>query len=289
MGPRGGDALRMKPLQPLAATLPLPGIVQDVLRFRTFIGGSVRREIESQYKASLLGAAWIFLQPLAMIAIYTLIFANVMRSRLAGVDSTYGYSIYLCAGVLTWGYFSESLSRLQSVFVANANLLKKSAFPRICLPLIAVGTASVNFCVIFGLFLVFLLFSGNWPGWATLGLLPALMVQLVLTLGLGMLAATLNVFFRDVSQLVTVSLLFWFWLTPIVYPLSVLPAWVQGWLWLNPFAVLVNHYQHILLYGTMPNVQAWQRLAGWALAAFLLLLWGWKVYRARAPEMADEL
>lgn len=279
----------MKPQQAWVDALPLPGIVRDVLRFRTFILGSVRRDIESQYKGSLLGAAWIFLQPLAMIAIYTLVFANVMRSRLAGVDTTYGYSIYLCAGVLSWGYFAESLGKLQSVFVVNANLIKKAAFPRICLPLIAVGTASVNFCVIFGLFLAFMLLSGNWPGWAILALVPALLVQIVLTLGLGMLAATLNVFFRDVSQLVTVGLLFWFWLTPIVYPLTVLPAWVQDWLWLNPFAVLVHHYQHIVLYGTPPALQAWQHLAGWAVVSLLLLLWGWKVYRARAPEMADEL
>ena len=82
----------MKPLQPLAATLPLPGIVQDVLRFRTFIGGSVRREIESQYKASLLGAAWIFLQPLAMIAIYTLIFAN----RRADLRNFFGDKLFRC-------------------------------------------------------------------------------------------------------------------------------------------------------------------------------------------------
>lgn len=265
------------------------GMAGDVLRFRSFILGSVRREIAAQYQGSLLGGAWLVLQPLAMIAIYTLIFANVMRSRLAGVDDTYGYSIYLCAGVLTWGFFSEGLTRLQSVFVANGHLLKKASFPRICLPLIALGTACVNFAVIFGLFLAFLLFSGHWPGWALLALLPALAVQLVLTLGLGMLAATLNVFFRDVAQLVQVGLLFWFWLTPIVYPLKALPDWAQGWLWFNPFAVLVHHYQQILLFARLPDALAWQRLGGLALAALALLIWGWRVYRARAPEMADEL
>lgn len=273
----------------MVAALPLPGIVRDVLRFRSFILGSVRRDIEVQFKGSLLGAAWIFLQPLAMIAVYTLVFANVMRSRLAGVEATYGYSIYLCAGVLTWGYFAESLGKLQNVFVANGNLLKKASFPRICLPLIALGTTTFNFLVIFGLFLAFLLVSGNWPGWPMLGLLPVLLVQLLLTLGLGMLAATLNVFFRDVGQLVTVSLLFWFWLTPIVYPMSVLPAWAQDWLWWNPFAVLVHHYQHVLLYGTLPDALAWQRLGAVGAVALVLALWGWKVYRARAPEMADEL
>ena len=271
------------------AGLPLPGIVRDVLRFRSFVVGSVRRDIAAQYQGSLLGWAWVVLQPLAMIAIYTLIFANVMRSRLAGVEDTYGYSIYLCAGVLTWGFFSEGLTRLQAVFVANGNLLKKASFPRICLPLIALGTASVNFAVIFGLFLGFLLLSGHWPGWVLLALAVPLAVQVVFTLGLGMLAATLNVFFRDVAQLVQVGLLFWFWLTPIVYPMNVLPAWAQGWVWLNPFAVLMHHYQQVLLFGRLPDVLAWQRLGVLALVALALLLWGWRVYRARAPEMADEL
>lgn len=266
----------------------LPGIVRDVLRFRTFVLGSVRRDIEAQFKGSLLGAAWLFLQPLAMIAVYTLVFANVMHNRMAGVSGTYGYSIYLCAGVLTWGYFAESLGKLQMVFVQNGNLLKKVAFPRICLPLIALGSTTFNFVVVFGLFLLFLLFSGNWPGWALWALLPALAVQVVFTLGLGMLAATVNVFFRDVGQLVSVGLLFWFWLTPIVYPLSVLPAALQGWLWLNPLAVLVAHYQHILLYGTLPDAAAWWRLGGLALLAVALAALGWRVYRARAPEMADE-
>jgi len=267
----------------------LPGIVLDVWRFRSFVFGSVRREIAAQYQGSLLGGAWVVLQPLAMIAIYTLIFANVMRSRLAGVDDTYGYSIYLCAGVLTWGFFAEGLGRLQAVFVANGNLLKKTSFPRICLPLIALGTAGVNFGVIFALFLCFLLVSGHWPGWLLLALLPALAVQVVFTLGLGMLAATLNVFFRDVAQLVQVGLLFWFWLTPIVYPMNVLSAWAQSWLWFNPFALLVHHYQQVLLFARLPDALAWQRLGWLTLAAFALLLWGWKVYRARAPEMADEL
>lgn len=273
----------------MTAFASLPGIVQDVFRFRSFVLGSVRRDIAAQYQGALLGGAWVVLQPMAMIAIYTLIFANVMRSRLAGVEDVYGYSIYLCAGVLTWGFFSDGLTRLQGVFVANGNLLKKATFPRICLPLIALGTAAVNFAVIFGLFLFFLLLSGHWPGWVLLALVVPLAVQIMLILGLGMLAATLNVFFRDVAQLVNVGLLFWFWLTPIVYPLGALPAWAQNWLWLNPFAVLVHHYQEVLLFARLPDVLAWQRLCVVGLVALVLLLWGWKVYRARAPEMADEL
>ena len=276
-------------LRRLAGALPLPAAAWDVWRFRAFIMGSVRRDIEAQFRGSLLGAAWLFIQPLAMILVYTLIFSNVMGSRLPGVGSTYAYSIYLCAGLLPWTYFSDSLARLQGVFVNNSNLIKKAAFPRICLPLIALGGATFNFLVIQGLFLGFLIGSGNFQGWALVGILPALAVQVLLTVGLGMLTATMNVFFRDVGQLVNMVLVFLFWLTPIVYPVSVLPPEMRGWIWLNPLAVVIHHYQHIFVYGSMPDRDAWLALGAVAMVALGLTLLGWRVYRARAPEMADEL
>lgn len=269
--------------------LPWPGVVRDVVRYRAFVVGSIRRDVEAQFRGSLLGSAWVLLQPLAMIAVYTLVFAQVMGSRLPGVASMYGYSIYLCAGLLAWNFFADSLSRLQGVFVNNGNLIKKAAFPRVCLPLIALGGAAFSFVLIFSIFLLFLLFSGQFPGWVLLGLLPALAVQLLLTAGLGMLAATLNVFFRDVGQLVSLSLMFWFWLTPIVYPLSALPDWAQRWVWLNPFTVLAHHYQQVLLNARLPAPWAWEALAWVALLALGLTWCGWRLYRARAPEMADEL
>ena len=276
-------------LRRLAGALPLPGLVRDVWRFRAFVLGSIRREVEAQFRGSLLGATWLLIQPLAMISVYTLVFSRVMGSRLPGVDSMYGYSIYLCAGLLTWNYFSETLQRLQGVFVSNSNLLKKAAFPRICLPLIALGGTTFNFLVIYSLFILFVLVTGNFPGWALLGLLPALAVQVLLMVGLGVLAATVNVFFRDVGQLINIGLVFWFWLTPIVYPLTVLPEWARAWVWLNPFAVLAQHYQHVFLYGSFPGRTAWLALGAWALVALALAFLGWRVYRARSPEMADEL
>ena len=136
----------------MTAFASLPGIVQDVFRFRSFVLGSVRRDIAAQYQGALLGGAWVVLQPMAMIAIYTLIFANVMRSRLAGVEDVYGYSIYLCAGVLTWGLFTEIILRSLNVFLEHANLIKKVSFPRLCLPIVVLLSAGLNFFIIFSIF-----------------------------------------------------------------------------------------------------------------------------------------
>src|SRR5690606_12129936 len=141
---------------------------------RAFIFGSVKREFQSKYQNSLLGAAWTVLNPLAMIIVYTVIFSQVMRARLPGVESSFAYSIYLCAGVLTWGLFAEIVGRSQNVFLDNANLLKKLSFPRLCLPVTVVFNALLNFAIIFGLFTAFLLLSGNFPGLPFLALVPLL-------------------------------------------------------------------------------------------------------------------
>ena len=265
------------------------GLVRDIWHYRGFVEGSIRREIATQYRGSLLGATWVLIGPTAMILIYTLVFSHLMRSRLPGVDSAFGYSVFLCAGLLPWTFFTESISRLQAVFVTNSSLMKKATFPRICLPVIALGTASFNFLVIGALFLAFLLVTGGFPGVIVLAALPALAVQVALAAGLGMLFATLNVFFRDVGQAVTLALQFWFWLTPIVYPIGSLPAWAQAVLAWNPMAVLVAHYQSVLLYRRLPDPGSWTGL-GWVAGLALAALWlGLATYRRRVGELVDEL
>jgi hypothetical protein len=107
------------------------GMLRSIWSYRGFISGSVKREFQSRYRNSLLGAAWTVLNPLAMIVVYTIIFSQVMKARLPGADNGFAYSIYLCAGVLTWGLFAEIVSRVQNVFLEHANLIKKINFPRL--------------------------------------------------------------------------------------------------------------------------------------------------------------
>ena len=198
-------------------------ILKPLWAYRGFILGSVKREFQFKYKESLICSAWAVINPLAMIVVYTVIFSQVMRTRLPGTDSSFAYSIYLCAGLLSWGLFSEIALRAQNIFLENANLLKKISFPRLCLPVVVVINALLNFCVIFGLFTVFLLLSGNFPGLTYLALAPLLLILVAMAIGLGVTLGVLHVFFRDVGQFFGIVLQFWFWFTPIVYPVSILP------------------------------------------------------------------
>ena len=261
-------------------------MVKALWTYRGFISGSVKREFQSKYRNSLLGAGWTVLNPLAMIVVYTIIFAQVMRAKLPGVDSTFAYSIYLCAGVLTWGLFAEITGRAQNMFLEHANLLKKLSFPRLCLPVIVVSNAGLNFAIVFGLFTAFLLMSGNFPGWAYLALLPVLAIQIAFSIGLGISLGVLNVFFRDVGQFFGIFLQFWFWLTPVVYPISILPERLQPLMSLNPMARLAGAYQTILVSGQWPN---WRALLPVAVLALLLCALGFHLFRKHAGEMVDEL
>lgn len=254
--------------------------------YRGFILGSVKREFQGKYRNSLLGAAWNVLNPLAMVVVYTIIFSQLMRARLPGVDSAFAYSIYLCAGSLTWGLFSEIASRGQNTFLENANLLKKLTFPRLCLPVVVITNALLNFVIVFGLFTLFLVFSGNFPGVAYLAVLPVLGILVAFAIGLGVTLGVLNVFFRDVGQFFGIFVQFWFWFTPIVYAPGVLPERVQALLAWNPMTPLMAAFQVALVQGLWPN---WVSLWYPALVALILCAIGVRLFLRHADDMVDEL
>jgi len=264
----------------------LPVLVRSILAYRSFILGSVKREFQAKYSNAMLGAAWTILNPLAMILVYTVIFSQVMNSRLPGSSSPLAYSIYLCAGIISWGLFAEITSRSQSMFIENANLIKKISFPRISLPLIIALSAMVNFAIIFALFVGFLILSGHFPGWIFVAVVPVLLLQIAFSTGLGIILGVLNVFFRDVGQFFSIFVQFWFWLTPIVYPASILPAAVHPLIEWNPMARIVGAWQAILVHGRAPD---WAGLAPIALLAALLCVFSLRLFRKRSGEMVDEL
>jgi lipopolysaccharide transport system permease protein len=264
----------------------LLSLYRSLWGYRGFILGSVQREFQARYRNSLFGALWPVLNPLSMIIVYTVVFSHIMRARLPGVDDGMAYSVYLCAGLLAWGLFTEITLRSQNMFLENANLLKKISFPRICLPVIVLINASINFAIIMGLFLGFLLITGRWPGMAMLALLPLMALQMMFCAGLGMVLGVLNVFFRDVGQLFGICLQFWFWLTPIVYPMSILPDWVQRLLQLNPLTNLIASYQNMFLYGQWP---VWSSLLPIFITGVVFCLIGLRLFRQRVGEMVDEL
>ena len=146
--------------------------------------------------------------------------------------------------------------------------------------------ASLNFSIIFALFVIFLLISGGFPGWVFLAILPLLVIQVLFSIGLGITLGVLNVFFRDIGQLFSVVLQFWFWLTPIVYTVTILPPAVKQLMQLNPMAALIGAYQQIFVHKQWP---VWSSLWLVTLLSVLLCIWALRLFRKHAGELVDEL
>ncbi len=265
----------------------MPLMFNALWDYRYFVFSTVKREFQTRYRASLLGAFWTVAQPLTMILIYTVVFGQIMQPSISGHEETpYAFSLYLCAGVIFWGLFSETLTRMTTVFVDHATLIKKTAFPRVCLPAIVTGTALVNFSIILGLYLFFLVLVKHMPGPVILVVLPLLAIQLSIAIGLGLLLGTINVFFRDAAQFVVVLLQFWFWLTPIVYIKDIVPAKYQQILELNPLEPLMSAYQGIFLEHAVPDFDS--LLFPISFALICLTTGGW-IFRRHSTQLADEL
>ncbi len=262
------------------------GMLREVWSFRGFVFGSVKRELQSKYTGTQLGAFWIVAQPLSMILVYTVIFAGIMKPSLPGHHSPFAYGIYLCSGVLTWGLFTEMLGRCVNIFVEHGNLLKKVQFPKLCLPIIAVMSSWVHFCIVMVFFMAFLLISGNFPGWIVVAAVPVLLIQTALTVGLGIFLATINVFYRDVNQMVGVVLQFWFWLTPVVYAPKILPSFASEVLGWNPMWPLIDSYHRIFLDQQMP---VWGSMLYPTGLALLFILLGMVAFSRLQGEIVDEL
>lgn len=256
-------------------------------RYRQFIASCIKRDFVARYKGSILGIIWSILQPLTMIVVYTVIFSEIMRAKLVGLDGDkLAYSIYLCAGVLTWEFFTCTMASCTNVFISNGNLMKKLSFPRLCLPVITVGSAFLNFCISYGLFFAVLLILGRFPWELVLLIVPLLAIQTMLAGALGVGLGVLNVFFRDVGQLLGVVLQFWFWLTPIVYPASIIPESLLGVMELNPMYHIIKGYQSIFVYQQIPD---FFDIGMVLVLSVIISIWALRLYRNHVGEMVDEL
>ncbi len=257
-----------------------------IWRYRYFIASSVRNELRVRFIRSKLGGLWMVIHPLMQVLIFALILSEVLAAKLPGIDNKYAYALYLMAGMMSWNLFAETIGRCLTLFVDSGNLMKKMAFPRICLPLIAAGTLLVNNLLL--LVAVFAVFAalGHYPGAEALWLPVLIALNLLLAMALGLVLGVFNVFMRDVGQVVPVILQALFWLTPVVYSITVLPQAYQGWFKLNPLYPLVTSYQNVLVFNKPP---LWTELGWMALVAVGVAILALFLFRKASPEMVDVL
>jgi lipopolysaccharide transport system permease protein len=260
--------------------------MKTLWNYRAFIISSLKNDFKSRFVRSKIGGLWLVLHPLAMVLIYALILSALLKAKLPDVDTIYAYPIYLTAGILAWTIFSESINKSLTIFVENANLIKKVAFPKLVLPLIAAGTVTLNNLVLlFAIFIVFA-FLGHLPGLQALWLPVLFFITLIFGMSIGLILGVLNVFIRDIGQIVPVILQFGFWLTPIVYTLTIIPEAHQHWFTYNPMTHITGAFQNVLLYNKAPDIVALSTLLA---SSIILLGIGLYMFKKAAPEMVDQL
>lgn len=192
----------------------MTSVLRSLWGYRFFILSSIKNDLRARFTRSKLGGLWMVIHPLAQVLIFALILSEVLSAKLPGVNNKYAYALYLMAGMLFWTLFAETLQRCLTLFIDNGNLMKKMSFPRLCLPIIAAGTMLVNnvlLCAaIFGVFAVL----GHFPDANAIWLPVLVVMTLALAMSLGTLLGVINVFMRDLGQVVPVMLNALFWLTP---------------------------------------------------------------------------
>jgi lipopolysaccharide transport system permease protein len=226
-----------------------------------FIFDLAKRDITEKYSGSTLGAVWNFIYPLVNIFIFTVIFSNLMGSRLPGSSSTYSYGFYLTAGIIPWTAFSNTLLRTSTVFLDKKYILSKVKVNLSSFPLFIVISESITFFVTMGIFIILLLISGYGVSRNIL-LVPLLyLIHQIFAYGLGFIIAIFVVFIRDLKEMLNIVLQFWFWFTPIVYLYDVLPEFAKNVLVLNPAFAFIHGYQSIFIYKEVPDLDIMMYLA----------------------------
>jgi len=257
-----------------------------VWHFRHFIFSAIMGELKGRFIKSKLGAMWFVLHPLAMAAIYALVLSEVLGAKLGGIDNKAGYAIYLLAGVTAWGLFSEIINRCVTIFLEYGETLKKIVFPRICLPIIVLGSALFNhLLLILAVTIVFTLY-GHFPSihWVSIPIGMALIV--FFAFGLGIVLGILNVFSRDVGQVVAVFMNLWFWLTPIIYGREMLGPKIQSLVSYNPMTLMVGIYQDAMVFRRWPDFTSLGPIIILAVGAVMFSLF---LFRRASPELVDVL
>lgn len=252
--------------------------------YRSFIWQSAVHDLRYRYAGTAVGVFWNVLIPLAQILIYTAVFSQIMKLRLAGTGSTHAFAIYLCSGLLPWISFADCISRGTNSFLENATYLKKLPIPeQVFVARNAVGaTLSLGISMTL-LFIVTILLGGEIT-WAWLGVpLVVLLLQCV-GFGLGLILGSLNVFFRDIGQVLGIVLQMWMWVTPIVYLKEILPGALQNFQAFNPAFPFVDSLQRAIVHGAWPPRSHWELMTIWAFATPLL---GYIVLRRLRPEIRD--
>ncbi len=240
----------------------------------------VARDIKLRYRRSVLGVAWTLLNPLLQLLIFQFVFGSMLPIRVPD------YTSFLFVGILVWIWFQSSLMAATSAVIDNGLLIKQPGFPESVLPIVTVVSNLVNFVLALPILLIFLLVGGHIPTLAVLALPCIIAVQLVFTLCLAYLLASVHVRFRDTQYLIGVILMLGFYLSPVFYDPSVIPQQYQTIYQLNPMVPLMTAYRDVLIHGRSPD---WLPLLAMLGVSMMALFCTFTMFNRASHRFIEEL
>ncbi len=256
-----------------------------LLRYRGLIQTLVSRELKARYRGSVLGYFWSLVNPLLLLLVYTFVFSVVLPGFRGDIEP---YALFLFCGLLPWTWFSSALLESSNSLIASGNLIKKVLFPAEILPIVSVLSNLFHFLFALPILAGFLVYYARPLAMLELIWFPFLvLVQLVFTMGLALGLSALTVHFRDLKDLLGNLLTLWFFATPILYPMSMLPEVGKTFMDLNPFAHLAVSYQEILFYdGPFGH---WKWLLALGIASVATFVAGYAVFDRLRDSFAEEV
>ncbi len=255
--------------------------IREILEYREMLRNLVHKELRARYKGSVLGFLWTFFHPLLLLIVYSFVFKFVMRVQMEN------YTLYLFTGLLPWTFHVTSLTMGVNAIVGNGNLITKIYFPREILPLSIVMANMINYLLSLPILVGAIIYL-NWDiGVSLLAFPVVLLIQSLMLTGLTLIVSAGNVFFRDLEHLLSVLLTGWFFLCPIVYPLSMIPKEYLGvYTALNPVTPLIIAYTDIFYYSRFPEWTNLLTITGFAIIIFVI---GFMVFNRLQKSFAEEV
>ncbi len=241
-----------------------------------------RHEFRSRYRAQALGVVWSLLNPLLMMGILSLVFGRFFQTAQAH------FPVFLLIGLIVWQWVSSAATGATSAFVGNAEMLKRTVFPRTLLPIASLLSYGLNFLIESSVLLVFIpifpqAFKLSW----SLLLIPIVLIFLmVLLVGISLMASALNVIYRDVQYLVTTLLMIFYWLTPLIYPIEIVPEPFQTAFKCSPLAGMLGALRGIIMNGTPPTLLGWASIV---IPSLIVLGIGWLTFKHYEQMVLDNV
>jgi lipopolysaccharide transport system permease protein len=253
---------------------------------RRLLWSLVLLDLRKRYGASFGGFFWSVVNPLLQILVYTFVFGYVLDINVGGNAGTTNYGIFLFAGMLPWIAFSEAVQKSSTVILENKDLVKQVRFPTAMLPLYVLLSGFLHELIALVIFVIILFAVGQPPSPLAFGLIFLFPLQLILTLGLSLIVSAFHVFYKDVGQFVAAVLTLWFFATPIIYPLNLIPEWLKKYFYINPLTPLISAYRSALLGDEVTNLWAFAYLGVFSFVVFLI---GISLFRRLSRDFADLL